>query len=175
MTSPFPLIPSTAIPFFVEDSFSLMVQPGNPWNFDVGVVNTDGTFGVNQTVTAWLTGAEFCMVPSSGVTTMFDIDIELEIYDLSTGVAVATGIILTMTPPYGTAPNGQILSQVVSASQSPVARRPWGTDTPMVLSAKAPATGGPFLFGPRIAFNSGLTSAWRCEYQYYIQGAWQAQ
>lgn len=175
MTSPFPIIPSAAIPFFIEDSYSLMVQPGNPWNFNPGVVNTDGVFQAGQTVTAWVVGGEFCMIPQPGLTpsAMFDIDVWLEIYDVSVG-ATPTGIFLHMTPPYGNAPVYQLISQVVSVDHAPVARRSWGTDSPVVFSAKAPATGGPYLIGPAISFNSGLTSAWRCEYQYYLQGAWQA-
>ena len=46
--SPFPSIPASATPFFIDDSYSLEVEPGNPWPHYPGVVNTNGTFGAGQ-------------------------------------------------------------------------------------------------------------------------------
>ena len=114
------------------------------------------------------------MVPQPGAPTMFNTDVQFEIYGVSGDKASPTGVVLTMAPPYGTAPNGQLLSVSTSAQANPTSHRPFGTWAPVVLQAKAPASGGPFQIGPTILFNSGLTQPWRVEYQFYLQGAWQA-
>jgi hypothetical protein len=177
---PFPHIPEVAVPFFQDDSDSRMVGVGGdgthpPWAYHTGVFGNNVSINAGQTVTAWVTGGELFVVPQPGFTTMFNVDFQLELCDISGGTLKPTGIVLTHALPYNNDPSGQLMSVVVSPQFCKEAKRPFGKDTPMAFAARAPATGGPFQISPVLFFNSGITVPWLCNYAFYIQGAWQAQ
>jgi hypothetical protein len=171
--TPFPTIPSTATPFFIEDSAPVDVNPGNPWQFNPGVVETSLECNSGQTVTVWLTGGQIALLPSPNPPTMFNLDVQLGLYGVGPG-GLPPGTILQSASPYGSG-NPQMLSTSAVAGISPVSRAVFTPEQPLVLQAVAPASGGPFQIGPVFFFSSGLSAIYHCHYFYQLIGAWQAQ
>ncbi|MDP3909043.1 MAG: hypothetical protein Q8Q14_01510, partial [Gemmatimonadales bacterium] len=114
----------------------------------------------------------FVLVPPPNNDSMFNIDIDIELYDVSNGPAVPTGIIATFHPEYyGGASNGKWMNASASGGKTPVSRRSL-LDSPVLVRLFTPQSGGPWAIGARMLFFSNLGSPLRCHYNYFIQGAW---
>lgn len=164
-----PEIPSDAIPFYASDALSLAVQPGNPWNYWAGVFNTQGTIGNSKTVDIWLSSAQLALKTPNQSLTLINVDMRIVLYDLSTGQKCTPEIVANY--PWNSSP--ALLANSVTGYNDAVAGRydlPW----PVPARLTTPASGGPFLIGPKFSFFSGLAAQMQCHLLRTEQGAWKA-
>lgn len=169
---PFPTIPSDAVPFYVSDSYSLDIHPGNPWNYWPGPFNSTGTIPAGSSADIWFTGGEFCLIAPQQTQTLFNVDIRIGLYDVSVSppVLVPPGFLAAFVPPYG-ASVALLMNSATGHDRSSETRH-HHIDAPIKCRLATPGSGGPFKPGGRISFFSGLTSPMRCHYAYWMQGAW---
>jgi hypothetical protein len=171
-----PTIPSTANPFYIEDSYALNpIQPGNPWGFDPG--SFAWASGVSliqpgQSVTLWMTWGYFGLIPAQGNAATFDIDVSFEFYSSPfTGSGTPTHVYLVQGAPYSQFTNPTAFSAVVNPTTNKDGV--FAGPVPMVFTGVAPAS-CPCMLGPHFNFNSNLSSPENGNYRYGIMGAWQA-
>jgi hypothetical protein len=179
MSSPFPVIPADAIPFFVRDSYSLTMTPG-PGGPAYPMVHNPGAasqrqaiVGNNVPVTAWFKRGLFQLIACpGGQQTLFAVDAGLQFYDMASGAAVPTGVMLTFGPIMsGPTFNGWVMHHSSNPTCDAPTNWEYG-DMPIDLKGVTPATGGPFRIGPVIQFHSGLTANQVFHYTYMMCGAW---
>lgn len=164
------VVPSDATHCYVSDAYSLTIQPGNPMNYWPGVVNTQGTIGNSKTVDIWFAAGEFELNPPTQNLTLFNVDVRIGLYDATNGTPV-TPLVLAKYPWNGQ--DALLINATAGYDRSPVGQRTLAW--PLPLTIVTPATGGPFLFGPRLSFFSGLTSPMVTHYAYFAQCAWKVR
>ncbi len=167
-----PAFPPDGDWFWGVDAFSLDVHPGNPWVHDPGPFNQSKAYdGTGVEIVIFLHFGSFGLVPLHEPATLYNVDVDIALYDISGPTVRPTGIKAAFTAPYGSASNGKWLEHSCKPGVPHVTRVEFGDTYPLMLRLVTP-TGGPgaFQLGARILFFSGITSPQRCHYEYTIHG-----
>lgn len=177
MSDPFSKLPAGAHPFYVTDSFTILLTPdatlpngSHIKYFQPGPANQSGSIGAGKQVRVYVKSFHMVSLPlkpdsADGVNT----DAFLGLYEVSGPCAVWQNR-MPFAAPYGTADNGMILNQVSKISNNtPRAWREFGLDMPLVMGQMSGL--GSYQIGAGFQFNFGVPEV-EIQYEYCLHGYW---